>query len=59
MKKQTKKLLTRVGAVTAAIAVTLGAAWYSTKKILPAVPASVDSSERRVMILDAGHGGWA
>lgn len=57
MKRQTKKILIRLGAVSAAIAVTLGAAWYSTRNLLPAVPASVDSDQRQVIILDAGHGG--
>ncbi len=57
MKRQTKKLLIRLAAVSAAIAVTLGAAWYSTKSLPPTLPASVSGETQKVVILDAGHGG--
>lgn len=57
MKSQTKRLLRSIGAVTAAIAVTLGAAYYGKQKLPPSIPTSMDSSEKQVFILDAGHGG--
>ncbi|MBE6850767.1 MAG: cell wall hydrolase [Ruminococcus sp.] len=57
MNKQTKQLLHRIGAVTTAIAATIGAACYGAAKLPPSIPASTDGSEPRVIILDAGHGG--
>ncbi len=57
MKSQTKRLLRSIGAVTAAIAVTLGAAYYGKQKLPPSIPTSMDGSEKQVFILDAGHGG--
>lgn len=60
MKRTTKKLLLRAGTMTAALGITLGAAVYSTHKLPPTVPASISGDEEpQVIILDAGHGGWA
>ncbi len=56
MKKETKQLLHRIAAVTAAISITIGAACYGAQKLPTTVPASTDGSEPRVIILDAGHG---
>ncbi len=58
MKRITKKLLTRIGTMTAAIAAVLGAAVYSAEKLPPSIPASMDGDDApRVIVLDAGHGG--
>ncbi len=58
MKRITKKLLTRVGTMTAAIAAVLGAAVYGAEKLPPSIPASMGSDDApRVIVLDAGHGG--
>jgi N-acetylmuramoyl-L-alanine amidase len=52
-----RKISVRVSAVLAAVALTLGAACYSTQKILPAGLTTGQESEKPVIILDAGHGG--
>lgn len=56
MKSETKQLLQRIAAVTAAIAAVLGGAYYGTKKLPPTFPTSTAEDSARVIILDAGHG---
>ncbi len=57
MNTQTKRLLNRIGTVTAAIVVTLGVAGYGSRKLNRAAETAVQESQEQVIILDAGHGG--
>ena len=53
-----RQLLLRVGAVAAAVAITIGASWYAADRARQsAVPAGTEETEKQVIILDAGHGG--
>lgn len=57
MNTQTKTLLCRFSAVSAAIAVTLTVAAYGGKRVREAQETAAQSSREQVIILDAGHGG--
>ena len=53
-----RQLLLRVGAVAAAVAITIGASWYAADRARQSVvPAGTEETEKQVIILDAGHGG--